>query len=446
MTSTTTSGPLTGGAPASRGRWGGRLAVVPLAVGMLLAASVTAAAGTPAVLHTIGVGSFPAAVALSPDGATAYVANADANTVSVINTATDTVTATVAVPVLPLGVAVAPSGSAVYVTGFGADVLSVLDPATDRVVRTIPLSTPQDPQDNPVRVVLNPAGSTAYVTLKGGAVVTVDLAAGVVTHLVWVGDYPFGVVVSPDGSSLYMPSCRPDTLTVIDAATATVTRTVPGVGGCNASVAVTPDGRSVWVSGDGGIGVVDTATGAVTHLLPVHSAGGIVFSPDGHRAYIADSEANTVDVVDTATAAVVDRVPVGRSPQSIALSPDGYTAWVANVADNTVSVVDTGTAAPPSVTGQPRSQLVVAGHRATFHATVTGPLHPTLRWQRRRLGGTWTDLPGATAASYTTPPLNVWDTGTCYRVVATNREGTATSRAAVLIVIWAHWPTPVGRS
>jgi len=57
------------------------------------------------------------------------------------------------------------------------------------------------------------------------------------------------------------------------------------------SVAVTPDGRSVWVSGDGGTGVLDTATGAVTHLLRVHSAGGIVFSPDGHRAYSPDPTA-----------------------------------------------------------------------------------------------------------------------------------------------------------
>jgi len=398
------------------------------------------------MLHTIRVGNFPAAVALSPDGATAYVANANDNTLSVITTATDTVVATVPVGALPYGVAAAPSGAAVYVTGFGDDVLSVVDAATNRVVRTISLSTPQDPQDNPVRVALSPDGSTAYVTLRGGAVVTVDLATGVVTHLVWVGDYPNGIAVGPDGSSLYVPSCRTDMLTVIDTATATVTRTVPGVGGCDASVAVTPDGRSVWVSGDNGVAVVDVVTSTVIHTLPITYAGGIAFSPDGRRAYIADTQTNTVDVLDTTTPAVLDSVPAGRTPQSIAVSPDGFTAWVADTATNTVSVVDTGLAAPPTVTGQPRSQLAVAGHRATFHATVTGPLHPSLQWQRSRLGGTWTDIPGAIGASYTTPPVRISDTGTCYRVVATNREGTATSRAAVLIVIWAHWPTPVGRS
>ncbi len=55
-------------------------------------------------------------------------------------------------------------------------------------------------------------------------------------------------------------------------------------------------------------------------------------------------------------------------------------------------------------------------------------------------------LSGATGTSYTTPPPRVSDTGTRYRVVATNREGAVTSRAAVLIVIWAHWPIPIGRS
>ena len=43
------------------------------------------------IVTTIPVGDFPVSVAVSPDGTLAYVANAGDNTVSVINTTTNTV-------------------------------------------------------------------------------------------------------------------------------------------------------------------------------------------------------------------------------------------------------------------------------------------------------------------------------------------------------------------
>jgi YVTN family beta-propeller protein len=46
----------------------------------------------------------------------AYITNASSNTVSVIDTATDTVIATIPVSLHPFGVAVSPDGSKVYVT------------------------------------------------------------------------------------------------------------------------------------------------------------------------------------------------------------------------------------------------------------------------------------------------------------------------------------------
>ena len=50
-----------------------------------------------------------------PDGSKVYVTNNGANTVSVINTATNTVSATITVGIRPLGVSVSPDGSKVYV-------------------------------------------------------------------------------------------------------------------------------------------------------------------------------------------------------------------------------------------------------------------------------------------------------------------------------------------
>src|SRR5262245_9876713 len=63
---------------------------------------------TNTVVATIPVGTTPWGVAITPDGAFAYVANQSSGTASVINTATNTVVATVPVGTGPRGVAITP--------------------------------------------------------------------------------------------------------------------------------------------------------------------------------------------------------------------------------------------------------------------------------------------------------------------------------------------------
>src|SRR5262249_49797404 len=70
---------------------------------------------TNTVVATVPVGTFPIAVAITPDGTHAYVANFD-GTVSVIDTTTNTVVATVPVGTFPEGVAITPDGTHAYVT------------------------------------------------------------------------------------------------------------------------------------------------------------------------------------------------------------------------------------------------------------------------------------------------------------------------------------------
>jgi YVTN family beta-propeller protein len=73
---------------------------------------------TNTVTTTIPVGTGPSGVAVTPDGATVYVANQFSSTVTVIDTATNTVTTTIPdVGVSPFGLAVTPGAtSAVSVT------------------------------------------------------------------------------------------------------------------------------------------------------------------------------------------------------------------------------------------------------------------------------------------------------------------------------------------
>ncbi len=94
---------------------------------------------TNTVVATIPVGVNPFGVAITPDGTRAYVTDVSSNTVSVIDTATNTVVATIPVGVIPRGVAITPDGTRAYATNEGSNTVSVIDTATNTVVATIPV-------------------------------------------------------------------------------------------------------------------------------------------------------------------------------------------------------------------------------------------------------------------------------------------------------------------
>jgi YVTN family beta-propeller protein len=84
------------------------------------------------------VGKEPAGVAVDPAAGTVYVANESGGTVSVIDAATNIVTATTTVGTEPAGVAVDPSIHTAYVTNFGAGTVSVIGTPQPPPVPTVP--------------------------------------------------------------------------------------------------------------------------------------------------------------------------------------------------------------------------------------------------------------------------------------------------------------------
>ena len=84
----------------------------------------------------IAVGTNPVGVAVRPDGTKVYVTNKYSNTVSVIDATTNTVTATISVG-RPSGVAVSPDGTKVYVANLDTNTVSIIDASTNTVTATI---------------------------------------------------------------------------------------------------------------------------------------------------------------------------------------------------------------------------------------------------------------------------------------------------------------------
>src|SRR6266481_5670882 len=93
---------------------------------------------------------------------TAYVAAHKSNNVVVVDTFLDRVVAVIPVQIQPLAVAITPNGAFAYVTNsgwiFGSNSVSVIDTATNTVVATVPVGS------GPVAVAITPNGAFAYVT------------------------------------------------------------------------------------------------------------------------------------------------------------------------------------------------------------------------------------------------------------------------------------------
>jgi YVTN family beta-propeller protein len=104
----------------------------------------------------------------------AYITINYANTVSVIDTPTNTVTATIPVGSSPTGVAATPDGSKVYVTQGAANTVSVIDTATNTVVGS-PIPVGRSPW--PTAIAIGPvtfAGTPGFSNCRGqsGAALT----------------------------------------------------------------------------------------------------------------------------------------------------------------------------------------------------------------------------------------------------------------------------------
>jgi YVTN family beta-propeller protein len=196
----------------------------------------------------INVGINPGDLAVSPDGSQLWVADTGPQTgpgsptgITVISTATDTVTATLRLPSAPAEIAFSPDGATAYVTA--ADGLWIFDTATDTVTGSIPgLGDPEG-------VAVSPDGNTVYVTnTEQGRVEVINAAKVQVTGSIPVGQMPWQLVVSPNGGTVYVADIDSNEVSVISTKTDTVTSTIPLSGGPD-TLALTSDGSELWVCG-----------------------------------------------------------------------------------------------------------------------------------------------------------------------------------------------------
>jgi YVTN family beta-propeller protein len=282
----------------------------------------------------VGEGSFPVEVAITPDATTMLVAGLES--VVRVDVASRTVTGSVDVPGSLQDIAITRDGTTAFVTQAQSNSVATIDVAT----------LTKDPTDIavgelPAGIAMSPDGTTAFVANEhSDTISTIDVATRVKdpVDISGVGPFPVGVAITPDGATAVVTNRMNDdtpnpdptesgTVSTIDVATRTADPVDIGGFQMPSDVAITPDGSTAWISDVGGnvLSSIDLATRAKdpTDLAVGNQPTDVAITPDGKQLYVANDGGHTVSPVDLVARSVdpADQISIGASPGGIVFTP-----------------------------------------------------------------------------------------------------------------------------
>jgi DNA-binding beta-propeller fold protein YncE len=319
-------------------------------------------------------------MAITPDGRTIYVGDDYVSqeepkpAVVPVSTVTDTASKPILMKEVPSQILITPDGKTAYVLGLAAGPAEI-----------IPIATATNTPEKAVKVgmtvggadqmAITPDGKTLYViswAKEGKApsyVIPIATATNTPGKPIKIQDADVGeIVMNPDGKTAYAIGQSTTGTEIVPIMTATNTPGKPVRVGPNAGVlAITPDGRILYLRQLGNYGVRSGPSGVVPFATATDTPGKLIemrgyvyamaVTPDSSTAYAA-SEPSTkpappgctgqtgeVTPISTATNTPGNPIRVGCDPYFLAITPDGKTVWVAH-GERTLTPIATATNTP----------------------------------------------------------------------------------------------------
>ena len=277
----------------------------------------------------------------------AYVAITAPNNVYVLDTGTNTVVDTTgALSGIddPLGIALTPDGTRAYVTLQFSDSVSVINTLSNTVMATIPVG------NEPIYPAITPDGTRVYLAnAQSNDLSVIDTGTNTVSATLAMGTEPLGVAITADGKKAYVSNFGSNEIKIIDTDPAsgtfhTVIGTFPVSGGPS-GLLFSPDGTRLYVDRDSAnaVAVYNTANNSLLATIPVGTQPmGLMLTPDGSRLYVANYGSDNVSVINTATNSVIATIPTAPKPQVMALVPESLTIYLTHdtIAVGTITVID----------------------------------------------------------------------------------------------------------
>ena len=293
------------------------------------------------------------------------------------------VVGSIAVPGPTESIVVSPDGKRAYVTHFEflprPGGLLVIDLASQKVIAEVPME-PNGFND----LAITPDGNHAYVT-NGKVVSVVDTSTNTVEARVPMDvGFPTWIAITPNGKQAYVgnvdlaadPGKEQLPISVIDTALKKIVATIPVAAN---AMAIGPDGKAYATeigAQDQNVAVIDTANNTV--VARVQAGVGpwaIAVTPDGKKVWVSNQgptnrdppNDSTISVIDTGTNQVMTTFKVPFQPNKVFFTPDGQFGLVTflegdftPLGGGIVVVINTA-ALPDPITGGGTAQMGI-GH------------------------------------------------------------------------------------
>jgi YVTN family beta-propeller protein len=256
---------------------------------------------------SIGVGSGPEALAVSPDGSKIYVADSGSNDIDIIQTASNTASTGFSVGSQPISLAVSPDGTTIYVFFNASQQVS-----SYTVTGTHLHDSNVSGVGTGFHVKVSPDGTKVYVTYRDGVpsgdgglvILPADLSSFTTISVPSAS----GLGLSPDGKDLFFggtTTANVGHVAELDVATGSLTGNDAVVGQEPQTLVASPNGGWIYSAslGDGNVSVIDRSTFTSTAEGST-GATNMAISPDGLHLYVANSSGGDTDVFSIAQVTV----------------------------------------------------------------------------------------------------------------------------------------------
>jgi len=234
----------------------------------------------------------------------------------------------------PAGLALDTDRNRLYVADQSANTLTVLDAATQSALGTVAVG------NNPIDIVLDSAAGRGYASNYSSGTVTVfDLDSLAALTTVTVGNAPWGLTLS--GDLLYVANTGSNTVSVIATGSSTLVNTL-ALPQAPWYLAVDGPRNRLYASHllHSSLSLVALDGSGVSSLATTGGTAGLALDESRDRLWVSGYGSGTVLAIDTTTDRIVSTIPVGNNPVELALDAGGNHLYVANYTDSTLTVVD----------------------------------------------------------------------------------------------------------
>ena len=271
------------------------------------------------------------------------VGNKGEDTVSFIDLASGAEVERLKTGRMPHEIAISPDGKQAAVVAYGASSIEIFEVDPSRSLRTIDLS----PNEGPHGLVWLPDGRLVATTERSQTLTIVDTRNGDKVSAIPTGQQGTHMVaVSSDLGRAYTANIPAGTVTAIDLKAGRKLRDI-AVGGKPEGIALTPDGKTLWVGDLEGARVQAYDTTSFERLAEVKTGPvpiRVLASPDGKWIITSNLGTGSLSIIDAKTRSHVRDVPVSGAEAAgqvtILLSRDGKKIYAAETGRDEVAEVE----------------------------------------------------------------------------------------------------------